>query len=56
MACGEAFQKRDAFLGPWSGRKIEAWTAEVLQREAAILEEVRKTDNAAIAELEKALR
>lgn len=53
MTCGEAFKDKDAFFGPWSGKQIDAWTADVRKREAELLEKVRQTDNAAIAELEK---
>jgi hypothetical protein len=56
MACGEAFQKKDAFLGAWSGKKIDDWSADVRKREVQLLEKIRKNDNAAIAELEKAIR
>jgi hypothetical protein len=53
QVCGQAFQKKDAFLGAWSGKKIDDWTADVRQREVELLEKVRKSDNAAIAELER---
>jgi len=52
---GQAYQNKDAFLGPWSGKKIEDWTPEVRRREAQMLDEIRDSDNAAIAELEKAI-
>jgi hypothetical protein len=46
---------KDAFLGPWTGKNVAAWSPEVRQREQAVLAEARKVEAAAIAEIEKAL-
>jgi len=49
------YGKKDAFLGPWSGKSIQDWSDKVWEREREILAEARKTETAAIAELEKAV-
>jgi hypothetical protein len=55
QSLGGVFAKRDAFLGPWSGKTIQDWSAAVRKREQEVLEQIRKTEAAAIAELSKAL-
>jgi hypothetical protein len=52
---GSAFCRKDAFLGPWSGKSIVDWTADVRQREQDLLAQAREIEAAAIAEIEKAL-
>ena len=52
---GSVFGKKDAFLGPWSGKSIKDWSPDVRAREQEILAEAQKIENQAIAELEKAL-
>jgi hypothetical protein len=52
---GEGVGRKDAFLGPWSGRTIGDWLPAVRQREVEILGEARRTEAQAIAEIEKAL-
>ena len=51
---GSVFGKQDAFLGPWSGKTVQAWTAEVRTREQAILKQARELETKAVAELAKA--
>ncbi len=50
-----AFIKKDAFLGPWSGRSVKDWSANAQGREREILAEARKIERAAVAEMEVAL-
>lgn len=52
---GSVFSTRDAFLGPWSGKSIEDWTAQVRKREQKILTEIEKFDESAAAIIDKAL-
>ncbi|MBN1342852.1 MAG: M48 family metalloprotease [Phycisphaerae bacterium] len=52
---GAVFGRKDAFLGPWSGKTIQDWSAPARKREQEILSEARKIEAAAIAEIEKAL-
>jgi len=53
---GSCFGRQDAFLGPWTGKKIDDWTPDVRQREREVLAEAVRHEAAAIAEIEKALR
>lgn len=46
---------KDAFLGPWSGKDIQAWTDDARRREQEILSQAREIESAAIAEMEAAL-
>ena len=51
------FEKKvNAFLGPWSGKTPKDWTAAVRKREVQFLTMVQRLDEAAIAELAKALK
>ena len=50
-----SFTKHDAFFGPWSGKSIKDWTADVRKREREILTEACRLENNAITEIEKAL-
>lgn len=52
---GAVFAAKDAFLGPWSGKSIEDWSAAVRRREREILTQAREIEHAAIAEIEKAV-
>ena len=52
---GSAFGRKDAFLGPWTGKSITDWTSEVRQREQKMLAQARTLEAAAIAAIEKAL-
>ena len=52
---GEVIAKKEAFLGPGTGNTIEDWSAEAQKREQGILAEAVKIEQAAIAEIEKAL-
>lgn len=51
---GSIFGKQDAFLGPWSGKKIANWTPDVRKREQEILAEAAKLEATAVVEMEKA--
>jgi len=53
---GNVFKNQDAFLGPWSGKKIEDWTEEVRQCECDILNQVRQFDNEAVKQIDKAIK
>lgn len=53
---GKVFGEKNAFLGPWSGKKIDDWNEETRLREAELLSQMRTLDNQAIGELEKALK
>lgn len=53
---GKVFADKNAFLGPWSGKKIDDWDEATRLREAELLSQVRTLDNQAIAEMEKALK
>jgi hypothetical protein len=46
---------KDAFLGPWSGKKPADWTGEVRKREREILAEAARIESAAVEEIRKAL-
>jgi len=43
------------FLGPWTGKNVADWSAEVRSREQAVLLKACEIEGRAIAELEKAL-
>jgi len=49
------FDRKDAFLGPWSGKSISDWSTEARRREQQILTEACRIEAAAVAEMEKAL-
>ncbi|NKB72207.1 MAG: hypothetical protein GKR89_34445 [Candidatus Latescibacteria bacterium] len=49
------FGRKDAFLGPWTGADINAWSPQVRQREQALLLQARELETQAIGELEKVL-
>jgi hypothetical protein len=46
---------KQAFLGPWSNRDYEDWTAATRQQEAAILQRILAMDSDAMGELENVL-
>ena len=50
------FSRQEAFLGPWSGKSINDWTAEVRAREREILADIAHRETAAIGEIKKAQR
>jgi len=52
---GSCFGRQDAFLGPWTGKKIGDWTPDVRKRERETLAEAVRHEAAAIAEIENAL-
>jgi hypothetical protein len=52
---GEVFGAKNAFLGPWSGKKFEDWTPGVRKREQEILARVRQLDAQAKAAIDEAL-
>jgi hypothetical protein len=52
---GASFINHETFLGPWSGKSIKDWTADVRKRECEILTEARRLENIAITEIEKVL-
>ena len=52
---GSIFEKQDAFIGPWTGKKYGDWTAEVRAREVELLKACRDADAQAIAELKVAV-
>ena len=54
-ALSSAFQNKNAFIGPWSGKEIKDWTAEIRATEIKLLTTAREHDNAAIKELAKAV-
>ncbi len=49
------FLMKDAFLGPWSGKSVEAWTDAVRQKEIEVLTDALEADQAAIESLKAAL-
>lgn len=55
QALSVSYRDRNAFLGPWSGKKLADWTPEVRAREIALLGTAKRLDGEAIAALEKAL-
>jgi len=54
-ASASVYVKHDAFTGPWSGKKQDAWDNAMRQRELAILENTRDLDEKLIAQLALAL-
>ncbi|MCP4631708.1 MAG: hypothetical protein GY855_02195 [candidate division Zixibacteria bacterium] len=52
----ETFETHNTFLGPWSGKKFDDWTPEVRKREVELLKEIRRMDNEAIAEIDRAVK
>lgn len=52
---GGVFGEQDAFLGPWSDKSSQDWSADVQAREREILAAAAKTEAAAITEIEEAL-
>ncbi len=48
---GSAFESKDAFLGPWSGKSAADWTAETREREQEILKRARGIEERAAAAL-----
>lgn len=50
-----ACDKKDAFLGPWTGKTEDNWTPDVRAKEREILLETKKIESSAIVEIEKAL-
>ncbi len=51
----ESFEKRHAFIGPWSGLDITSWNPEMRQREMAMLTRAEELEALAITEMETAL-
>jgi len=49
------FNKKDVFLGPWTGKSDKDWTPEVRTHEKALLAQCKTLEAQAIAEIEKAL-
>ncbi len=45
----------DAFLGPWTGKDISAWTQDVRNCEIQLLEDLSEAENNAISEVERVL-
>ena len=54
-AAKATFENKEAFLGPWTGKKDTDWTSEVRAREIALLDKCQALEADAIAELQKAL-
>ena len=50
-----AFERKDAFLGPWSGKDIKAWTPEVRKREQDLLRRIATASDPVFTEMGKAL-
>ena len=50
-----SYDKKDVFIGPWTGKKFEDWTPAVRAREREILGEALGLEAKAVAEFEKAL-
>jgi hypothetical protein len=51
-----AWERQDAFLGPWTSKhSIAEWTPAIQRRERAILAEARQLEAAAIGQIERAL-
>lgn len=51
----QSFTAKDTFLGPWTGKKPEDWTAAVRDHERQILAEFARLDSDAVVELERVL-
>ena len=51
----ESFEKRHAFIGPWSGLDITSWSAEMRQRELAMLTRAEELEELAFTEMAIAL-
>jgi hypothetical protein len=54
-ASAEAFERRGAFLGPWSGKQFEDWTPQTRQREQDLLAEIEALDRQAAGAIDEAL-
>lgn len=50
-----AFQRKDVFLGPWSGKTIDQWTPEIREHEISLLESVRQLESRALSLLDEAV-
>jgi hypothetical protein len=51
-----AWERQDAFLGPWTSKhSVAEWTQAIQRRERAILAEARQLEAAAIGQIERAL-
>jgi len=50
----KVFQNKDAFLGPWTGKSVTDWTAEIAHREADVLECAREVETKAVEALRRA--
>ena len=55
MTLAATFGAKEAFLGPWTGKKIADWTPAVREKEMQTLAKVLELETRAIAELGKAL-
>lgn len=55
LAAKATFEDKNAFLGPWTGKKDQDWTPDVRVRESALLTRCEDLEAQAIAELRKAL-
>jgi hypothetical protein len=52
---GGIIGRKDAFLGPWTGKKFGDWSDVVRRREIAALDDILRREEAAISDLERAL-
>jgi hypothetical protein len=50
-----SFKKHEAFLGPWTGKKVDDWTVDVRKREQALLTEVEEGDRRATSAIDRAV-
>lgn len=53
---GSVYASKDAFLGPWSGKGIKDWTAEVRKRERELLQQAAMLEQGAAGLIGGALR
>jgi hypothetical protein len=49
------FEDKNAFLGPWTGKKDQDWTPDARVRESALLTRCEELEAQAIDELRKAI-
>jgi hypothetical protein len=50
-----SFERKEAFLGPWSGKSIADWTPEMRTREQALLMRAMEIEGMAIKEIERVI-
>lgn len=53
---GEVFSKGEEFLGPWTGKPMDLWTADMRKREVDILATVRNYESEAAGHIDAALK